>query len=51
MDKKAEIIKAETLIIVAGALLEGAAGPCGYWYKVLAQRLSDRAKKIVEAIK
>lgn len=34
---------ADVLLEIASALSEGAAGPCDYWYKVLAERLHNRA--------
>ena len=37
-----------TLNEIAEALLEGAAGPCDYWYKKLAERLVERATKILK---
>jgi len=44
-EKRAVIM---TLNEVAEALLEGAAGPCDYWYKKLAERLVERATKILK---
>jgi len=48
MSKAETVVKAEILMEIASALLEGAAGPCDYWYRRLAERLIERAKKIVE---
>lgn len=49
MDIKQEnILKAGVLVEIAEALSEGAAGPCDYWYKRLAKRLIERARKILE---
>lgn len=42
------LIKAETLLEVADALNQGAAGPCDYWFRELAKRLTSRAQKLVE---
>ena len=32
------------LLMIVEALNEGAAGPCDYWYKRLAERLLERAE-------
>jgi hypothetical protein len=47
MRKQAATIKAKILIEIAEALLEGAAGPCDYWYRKLAERLTKRAERIL----
>ncbi len=38
-------VVAETLLAVASALGEGAAGPTDYWFKKLGERLVEIAKK------
>lgn len=38
-------VVSETLLEVAGALKEGAAGPTHYWFNQLAERLIERSKK------
>lgn len=38
-------VVARVLLEIAEALNEGAAGPCDYWYRVLALRLVERAKQ------
>lgn len=48
MEKKIAIFKAEIMLEIAEELLKGAAGPCDYWFKKLAERLTERAKKIME---
>ena len=40
-------IVAKTLLEISEALNEGAAGPCDYWFKQLAERLVKRAQKRV----
>ena len=45
------IVVADTLVEIAGALNEGAAGPCDFWYKKLAERLIERAKKRKEEVR
>jgi hypothetical protein len=49
MDQAYKKIAAFVLLEIAEALNEGAAGPCHYWYIKLAERLSTRARKIMEA--
>ena len=46
-EKDKKQLKAEVLMEITEALLEGAPEPCGYWYKKLAERLADRAKRIL----
>ena len=41
-------IIAGVLLEVAGVLNDGAAGPTDFWFKKLAERLIERAIKLVE---
>lgn len=45
--ERSEII-ATVLTEIAEALNEGATGPCDYWFKKLAERLCERAEKVME---
>lgn len=45
--ERSEII-ATVLTEIAKALNEGAAGQTDYWFKKLAERLIERARKVVE---
>lgn len=45
--ERSEII-ATVLTEIAESLNEGAAGPTDYWFKKLAERLNERARKVVE---
>lgn len=48
MNKQEKYWMLNVLLEIIGALNEGAAGGCDYWFKKLAERLADRAKKIME---
>ncbi len=43
-----KVIAATVLKEITEALNEGAAGPTDYWFKKLAERLSERAMKILK---
>ena len=45
--ERKEVI-ATVLTEIAGALNEGADGPTDYWFKKLAERLVERAKKVLD---
>jgi len=51
MERKEAVLKAEVLLQIAEALQEGAAGPCDYWFRRLAERLTERAGKFLEVNK
>lgn len=42
------LVVADTLLEVANSLNQGAAGPCDFWFKELAERLTIRAKELIE---
>jgi len=49
MDKpERNLVVADTLLEVANSLNQGAAGPCDFWFKELAKRLTIRAKELVK---
>jgi hypothetical protein len=50
MTNKEKLIALRVLQEIVEALLEGAAGPCGYWYRKLAERLVERAGKITKEV-
>jgi hypothetical protein len=48
MTKAEKQVAVRVLKEIAEALLEGAAGPCDYWYKKLAERLTERAINLLK---
>ena len=48
MTQSEKIVVATVLKEIAEALNEGAAGPTDYWFKKLAERLNERAIKILK---
>jgi len=47
MTQSEKLVAVIVLKEITEALLEGAAGPCHYWYIELAGRLAERAVKIM----
>lgn len=45
-DYERRMVMADTLRLIAEELLKGAAGPCDYWYKQLAERLLEREREL-----
>lgn len=48
MTQSEKVVVATVLKEMTEALNEGAAGPTDYWFKQLAERLSERAIKILK---
>ena len=46
-DFERKVLISDVLSLIAKALNEGAAGPCDYWYRQLADRLNKQALDLV----